>query len=372
MRAHAQPDVSSDAARETIGDESVARGPEPGELPSLAQLRRAVPVELRTPSTVRSLAYLALDLAALVFITWLAWRDPSPWLAPVWAAAKGTLLWSLFVIGHDCGHGSFSRSRALNAWVGHLTHTLVLVPYHGWRLSHARHHRHVADADRDEGWHPLTDREVAALPPLARWLRFQLPLLTFPFYLVRGTPRRGGSHFDPGAAELFAASQRYAVRRSAIACAAAGGLLLAAAVALGPGTVALHYGLPYLVFVIWIDVVTLLHHTDGDVPWYRGDGAGPVLRALSSVDRRYGLLEAIHHHAGHHVAHHLLPEVPHYHLVAATRRLRHELGPHYRRATEPIGRALWRALRECRSVPDEGSPVYYRRPSGAESRPATR
>ena len=32
------------------------------------------------------------------------------------------------VIGHDCGHGSFSASPALNAICGHLCHTVIMVP----------------------------------------------------------------------------------------------------------------------------------------------------------------------------------------------------------------------------------------------------
>lgn len=53
---------------------------------------------------------------------------------------QGTLFWALFVIGHDCGHGSFSRHRWLNHLVGHLSHTPILVSFHGWRISHRTHH----------------------------------------------------------------------------------------------------------------------------------------------------------------------------------------------------------------------------------------
>ena len=30
------------------------------------------------------------------------------------------------------GHGSFSDSATLNSVVGHLLHSFILVPYHGW------------------------------------------------------------------------------------------------------------------------------------------------------------------------------------------------------------------------------------------------
>ena len=30
------------------------------------------------------------------------------------------------------GHGSFSNNKALNDFIGHLTHASILVPFHGW------------------------------------------------------------------------------------------------------------------------------------------------------------------------------------------------------------------------------------------------
>jgi hypothetical protein len=59
---------------------------------------------------------------------------------PLYWIAQGTMFWSLFVVGHDCGHQSFSPSRALNDFVGNIVHASIMVPYHGWRVSHRKHH----------------------------------------------------------------------------------------------------------------------------------------------------------------------------------------------------------------------------------------
>ena len=82
---------------------------------------------------------------------------------PLYWAAQGTMFWATFCIGHDCGHGSFSDSRTLNDAVGHAAHSLILVPYHGWRLSHKKHHGNHGHVDNDESWHPVTKSQYDAL-----------------------------------------------------------------------------------------------------------------------------------------------------------------------------------------------------------------
>jgi acyl-lipid omega-3 desaturase len=70
------------------------------------------------------------------------------------------MMWALFVVGHDAGHGSFSKYALLNEICGHLAHTPLLVPYHCWRLSHRHHHKHTGHLDRDEIFYPIRWRRV--------------------------------------------------------------------------------------------------------------------------------------------------------------------------------------------------------------------
>ena len=46
----------------------------------------------------------------------------------------------LFLIQHDCGHGSFFRHRAINDWVGRVFGVVTLTPYDYWKRTHAAHH----------------------------------------------------------------------------------------------------------------------------------------------------------------------------------------------------------------------------------------
>jgi omega-3 fatty acid desaturase (delta-15 desaturase) len=330
---------------------------------TLRDLRAVIPENCFHSSTVRSIGYLLLDVAALAALYAASVRLDSWLLWPVFALAQGTLFWALFVIGHDCGHGSFSRHRGLNHLVGHLVHAPLLVPYHGWRVSHRLHHRFAGNADRDEGWRPLSAEQVAALPWYTRLFRYRLTLLVFPLYLLRGAPWRGGSHFHP-ASPLFRASDRRQVLTSTLCCAGMLAALAGIGAEFGPAAVLKHYLGPYVVFVVWIDMVTLLHHTHPDVRWYR-EAEWTFLRgALSTVDRRHGWLDRIHHHAGLHLAHHLFPRIPHYRLPEATAALRRKLGERYRESREPLHRALPGALR-CRVI--DGGGRFARSPAGTGS-----
>jgi fatty acid desaturase len=125
----------------------------------IGDVRAAIPAHCWRKTPLRSLSYVARDLlivAALfaaaatridVSVAWAAW--------PLYWAAQGTMFWALFVLGHDCGHGSFSDSAMLNNVVGHLLHSFILVPYHGWRISHRTHHQNHGHIEKDESWHPV-------------------------------------------------------------------------------------------------------------------------------------------------------------------------------------------------------------------------
>jgi acyl-lipid omega-6 desaturase (Delta-12 desaturase) len=53
----------------------------------------------------------------------------------------------LFMIQHDCGHGSYFRSRRARDTVGFCIGVLTLTPYQYWRRTHAHHHAHSGDLD---------------------------------------------------------------------------------------------------------------------------------------------------------------------------------------------------------------------------------
>ncbi|ODT59852.1 MULTISPECIES: fatty acid desaturase [Paracoccus] len=104
----------------------------------------------RDPSTPRSLFELAVTLLPLMAVWALAWAalSVSAWLALILAAANGLFLVRIFIIQHDCGHGSFLKNRRAQDWVGRSLGVLTLTPYAVWKRTHAIHHAYHGNLDQ--------------------------------------------------------------------------------------------------------------------------------------------------------------------------------------------------------------------------------
>ena len=72
----------------------------------------------------------------------------SYWLTLALALPAAGFLVRLFMIQHDCGHGAFFRTHAINDWVGRLFGVFTLTPYDYWNLTHAAHHAAAGNLDR--------------------------------------------------------------------------------------------------------------------------------------------------------------------------------------------------------------------------------
>jgi acyl-lipid omega-3 desaturase len=328
---------------------------------TLQDVRNAIPAHCFKPSLWRSLAYCFLDFGIVAALYWIAGAIKQAWFFPIFWVLQGTMFWALFVVGHDCGHGSFSRHRWFNHLIGHICHTAILVPYHGWRISHRTHHANTGNIETDESWYPVTESKYNDMPWYERFARFHLILFLYPVYLFQRSPGKKGSHFMPSS-PLFRPSEKWDVITSTICCSLMVLLLVGLGIQFGLGWLVNYYVMPYVIFVVWLDLVTFLHHTDADIPWYRGEDWYFLKGALSTIDHDYGIINPIHHNIGTHVVHHVFLSIPHYHLLEATEAAKPVLGEHYRKSQQPIWKALWNAYRDCYFVSDEGSKIYYQTP----------
>jgi len=105
------------------------------------------------------------------------------WLALLFSIPTAGLLVRIFIIQHDCGHGSTFKSKRANDIIGTVCGTLTLTPYKYWRKSHAIHHAHHAQLEeRGTGdiW-TLTIDEYFASSKIKRiaYRAFRHPLFLF-------------------------------------------------------------------------------------------------------------------------------------------------------------------------------------------------
>lgn len=104
----------------------------------------------QTPDPRRSLWQIVNTLVPY-FIVWalmILALQVSYWLVLPLIVLAGLLAVRIFIIFHDCGHGSFFESRRANEIVGFITGTLVFTAYFAWRHEHAIHHASSGDLDR--------------------------------------------------------------------------------------------------------------------------------------------------------------------------------------------------------------------------------
>lgn len=165
---------------------------------TIKELLGCIPAHCFERSAAKSFSYVFADLLMIGTIMYAAsYIDPAfgkngavlnGWtgFAAKWATWNAYWLmcgWNftgIWIIAHECtcrpidsafldpirselipicssgGHQAFSTSKALNNAVGLVLHSLVLVPYHSWRISHAKHHAATGHMGREEVFVPST------------------------------------------------------------------------------------------------------------------------------------------------------------------------------------------------------------------------
>jgi omega-6 fatty acid desaturase (delta-12 desaturase) len=104
------------------------------------------------------------------------------WITLLLAVPAAGFMVRLFVIQHDCGHGSLFRSRWANDLTGRIIGVFTLTPYDYWRRTHAAHHAGSGNLDR-RGIGDITTLTVREYLELSRWRRFAYRFYRHPLVL---------------------------------------------------------------------------------------------------------------------------------------------------------------------------------------------
>lgn len=248
------------------------------------------------------------------------------WAAMIWMLRAGLPYWSIlplivvsagllvriFIIFHDCCHGSFFASKTANRILGYLTGLLAFTPYEAWQHPHNRHHATTGDLDRRGGGDVWTmtvaEYETAPWPTRLGYRFYRNPLMLFVviptllFLVGQRFPRKGAGPRE---------------RRSALWT----NLGLTAILGLAHFTI----GLPaYLSIQLPIIAITAsvgvwlfyVQHQYEDFYWSRHPEWDPARAALegSSYYQLPRVLEWFTGNIGYHYLHHLRPRIPNYRL----------------------------------------------------------
>ena len=141
------------------------------------------------PSVFRSCFQLVNTFVPFCLLWYVMWRslDYPYWTTLLLAIPTSFLMMRLFIIQHDCGHGSFFGSRRANNSVGFALGVLSLMPYEYWRRTHAIHHATHGDLER-RGFGDIDTRTVREYLALSRGKRIGYRLVRNPFVLLAFGP----------------------------------------------------------------------------------------------------------------------------------------------------------------------------------------
>lgn len=283
--------------------------------------RRLSLAPFQAPALGSSLAQMATSFGGFfgACIAMYLLAGLSYWLALPLALPAAGFLVRIFIIQHDCGHGSFFRSRRANHAPGVACSLLTLAPYASWRRHHAGHHAVWNNLDRRESGVDiysscLTVAEYRALGPGRRLLyratrhplvaNLLLPPLVFlllyrvPFDMPRSWGRERRALYATNAAlvALF------------------GGLGLAVGF---DALLAVQLPVILLASIIGVWLFSVQHRFE-ETLWARRDRwryAEAAIRG-SSYLRLPALLRWFTGNIGFHHVHHLNPRIPNYRLQA--------------------------------------------------------
>lgn len=93
----------------------------------------------------------------------------------------------IFIIFHDCGHGSFFKSQRLNRIVGVITGLMAFTPYHKWHHDHKEHHATVGNLDK-RGTGDVKTLTIEEYLSQSKWNRFKYRFYRHPLFLFGIAP----------------------------------------------------------------------------------------------------------------------------------------------------------------------------------------
>lgn len=261
---------------------------------------------------------------AVYFATlWLALGHAATWwLVIPLVLINGLSAVRLYVLQHDCGHGSLFTARRLNDLAGYGLSTFTLTPYRVMQVNHNTHHSHIGNLEAREAGEifTMTVAEWNAAGPGQR-LRYRLyrnpfvliPVGGFFVYAIRYRWPRNTARI--GVAEVLV--------QDAFVLAWVGAIWWG----FGPAGLWVYLGTVMTAGMTGVWLVYLQHNFE-DTYWDRRPALNPVQAALqgsSALDLGW-LFDLATGNIAYHDLHHFNARIPSYNLRRCHRDLRDRFG----------------------------------------------
>jgi len=289
----------------------------------------------RSKSALRAVAILSADtllyVACLFLTLWLS----NYLLRAAASILLGIAITRLFIVGHDCCHGSFFPSSKWNKFFGRIVFLPSLTAYSLWEIGHnVLHHSFPNLKGRDYIWTPKSKQEYDAMSHSRQWAERFYRSSSFglgAYYLIElwwnklMFPNR--SHV--GARRKVHVYDGLLVTAFALLFVST---VIASAQIRGASIVAPLCFSVLIPFGVWnylMGFAIYVHHTHPTVAWF--DKKEIWNRALPQIRNTVHLtfplpFSAMLHNIMEHNAHHSDINVPLYELPAAQRQLEEQIG----------------------------------------------
>jgi omega-6 fatty acid desaturase (delta-12 desaturase) len=236
----------------------------------------------------------------------------SYWLTLLLSVFAAGFMVRIFIIFHDCGHGSFFKSKLLNMIVGIITGLIVFTPYNKWHHEHKIHHQTVGNLDK-RGVGDVMTLTVDEYQKLSKWKKLYYRIYRNPVVLFGIAPIIIFTIAQRFPKKYMNMTERLYVHLSSLVLAAA---VFALILLIGWKTFLL-VQIPILYIAtahgVWLFYV---QHQFRDVLWAKAEDWDYMNTALkgSSMFKLPFLLNWFTGNIGYHHIHHLSPMIPNYNL----------------------------------------------------------
>jgi len=270
--------------------------------------------KFQIPSVPRSVWQIVNTFVPLILTWWaMYWSlSVSYWITIGFAMLAGLLLVRVFIIFHDCGHGSFFKSKKACDIVGFICGLLTFTPYGHWRWQHNVHHATSGDLDR-RGDGDIWTMTVKEYHEASRTKKIFYRIVRNPFVLFGIAPVYLFVVWQRFSMPKASSRERWSVRWMNVAI-----FLMAAALSSVFGIwtyVLLHLAITFVAGGVGVWMFYVQHQFE-DVYWeYDGDWdyTEAALKG-SSFYKLPRILQWFSGNIGFHHIHHLSPRIPNYHL----------------------------------------------------------